>query len=98
MKYFNPATEALIWGALETGIGTITKDNYPEVWMRLAMCDGINGKRLVYFDDQDKEWKRRSVTMDEVKAHIGLRTNVFPKETPTKWYKKMLNRVVRKSL
>jgi len=91
-KYWalNPITNMLIWATLEIGIGDITEKNYHEFWMRMAMCDGIHGFRVI--EIQDGETTRRSITLEEVRQHIGLRTNVFPKESTTKFYNKLLKR------
>lgn len=91
----NPITNMLVWATIEIGIGEITEKNYHEFWMRMAMCDGINGLRVIDVETDDDgvvTKSRRSITLEEVKQHIGLKTNVFPKESTTKFYNKMLKR------
>lgn len=86
--YQNPITEAILWATIEVGIGQITEANYIEFWMRMAMVDGMRGGRIIVTDDKG-DMTKISITLEEVKQHIGLRTNVS-KETTTKWYNKLL--------
>ena len=92
----NPITDTLIWGLLEIGVGKITEANWPEVWMRLAMADGADGEGRLYEFDSDNKRVTRSLTMEEVHAHVGLCTNISY-ETPAVFYKKMKEKVKRQA-
>jgi len=67
-------TEALIWGTMMAGIGTLTREDLPEFMARL---------------DVSKYWTTPP-TMEQVLPYVGLRTNVFPKETRAKWLKRVI--------
>lgn len=62
--------ECLIWASMLTGCNKITKDNWPEVYLRTAMVETVIGAYrrtsegdMVYF------------TPDDIKRCIGLKTN-----------------------
>lgn len=93
-SYMNPITNALIWGTLGIGMGRITEANYHEFWLRLLIDDSVNGFRITEVDD-DGTRKSRSLTLEEVRDHIGLRTNVT-KETKTWMYNKLLREATRR--
>lgn len=80
----NPITEALIWKTLSVGIGEITEANAAEFIARLAIIEAIDG--FVIFE----EGKGRPISEEEVVAHIGLRTNVFPALTRAQWLKQQI--------
>lgn len=94
VSYMNPITNALIWGSMGIGMGQITEDNYHEFWMRMLIDDALNGFRITDVDDTGKR-KPRAVTLEEVREHIGLRTNVT-KETKTWMYNKLLREATRR--
>ena len=75
-RHMNPVTHNLIFSTIRVGMGEITKDNVHEFFVRLSMMEG--------FDRLDK------TTWEEVTQHIGLKTNVFPKESTSKWFKKFV--------
>jgi hypothetical protein len=72
-----PITDCLIWGTMVVEIGKITEKTYEEFHRRLVeahevgICPSIN-----YYDEQTKKWRVRIPTLEEVKLHIGLSTNV----------------------
>jgi hypothetical protein len=76
--FMTPRTQQIIFGCISTGIGEITEKNYIEWFMRYSMWCGLHS-----FDN--------SPTLDDVRAHIGLRTNVFPQESRTKWVKRHMD-------
>lgn len=65
----NPVTHALIFGCMSIGIGEITEQNYEEWFIRYRSLS------FLYPDHPDP------ITLEDVKAHIGLTTNVFPKRS-----------------
>ncbi len=88
--YMSPITSALIWGSLLHGFKKITKDNYHEVWMRLAMEDAVQRQGRIFTRSEDRP-RYRSINLEEVYAHIGLTTNVSP-VTKTEFYNRLLKR------
>lgn len=73
-KIMNPTTTNIIFGCLSTYIGDITEANYIEWMTRYHIWNMTHGHKD-YF------------TLEDVKAHIGLHTNVWPKKPMTKWFK-----------
>ena len=65
-----PISNALVWGTLSIAMGAITKKNWKEFYTRCHMIETIHGAWL-----RDKNGPRY-ITPDDVKSHIGLRTNV----------------------
>ena len=65
-----PISNALVWGTLSIAMGTITEKNWKEFYTRCHMIETIHGAWL-----RDKKGPRY-ITPDDVKSHIGLRTNV----------------------
>ena len=76
--HLSPVTNDLIWLTLGIGIGEITEKTAHEFYTRMLCHWGI--------DNYSK--KERRVAWDYIVAHIGLSTNVFPKESSAKWMKK----------
>ena len=85
-RYLNPITKELIWATIAIEMGQITEKNYCEFWMRLSMNDLVYGPRIGYRKGS------RSITLEEVRKHIGLRTNVGTKPV-TQMYKRLLKAV-----
>lgn len=79
----NGVTEALIWATIPVGISRITDDNAPEFFDRCEMLADVYGAPLV------ADGKDRRLTFEEVKAHVGLKTNASPK-TPAQFGKDIL--------
>lgn len=79
----NPVTESLIWTTITVGMGFIEEKNLDEFAYRLFFYEQAFGASLY------REGKDRFITYEEIKAHIGLRTNVYPTETRAKWEKRM---------
>lgn len=91
-RRLNFVTEALIWATLAVDIGTITADNISEWQWRLAFLDqcGNRGKFLVTpVKKGSKKLEERGFTDDELRQHIGLRTNVTT-TTRKAWLAKQL--------
>lgn len=66
----NPVTNALIHATMAIGMPTITAENVTEVWARISVWQDILGAMLVGPGGIDQ-----FVTPDDVRAHIGLKTN-----------------------
>jgi hypothetical protein len=41
------------------------------------------------WDKKEKAWVERDLTVADVKAHIGLKTNVWPMEKRAAWLKRI---------
>lgn len=82
-SYLHPTTNALIWHSLNTGIGTITEENVAEVWARVRFIEKLYGASLM---DQDGPV---FLTRDDVRKHVGLKTNAsFKVETRASFLKR----------
>ncbi|MFC0622844.1 hypothetical protein [Kribbella deserti] len=76
----NPVTEALIFATMFTGIGpVITAELAPEFYARIQIFELIKGA-IVHNQDGPMP-----ITLDDVTAHIGLKTNVFEVEDRAAW-------------
>lgn len=96
-KLLRPATQALIFATMATGLGDITAKNYREFFARLHFVEKLNG---AYRRQQTAPGVHAPVffTLADVRAHIGLNTNVFPAETRTKWQARMVENFTREAL
>lgn len=86
----NPVTTAIIWATMAVGLGEITEKNFEEFYRRLHLWEHSVQSFLSW--GQDKDYANRYITYDEVKAHIGLRTNVS-KESDSVFFKKLMGAV-----
>ncbi len=87
-KVINPITDALVWATLSIGIGEITAANVDEWHSRLWAMDAVYGPSLYNVDD-DGTRTPRPITVAEIRAHVGLKTNVFPKVTAPAFARKL---------
>lgn len=71
MVRLNPLTEMLIFGTMIVDMGEITEKNWREFFVRF---NAANQVMRVWVDIQSK--KPTSVSADDIKRHIGLKTNV----------------------
>jgi hypothetical protein len=97
-------TEALIMYTMVIGMGVITDHTSEEFFARIHFFEKLNGTNLknVREDaDGSQHLDDIEITLDDVRAHIGLRTNVslepwnkFAKRTVDNWasrYMKVVN-------
>jgi hypothetical protein len=82
----NPVTTTIIFGTMITGIGELTEQNAPEFYARLHLAEQLRGP-LAY----NGHGEPITITPQYVKGHIGLKTNVFPKETRAAWLKRYVS-------
>lgn len=87
----NVVTYSLIWATLLTGIGEITETTAAEFYARIHAWEAMHGAFIHGKDEDTQEWVTMPITAEQVRDHIGLRTNVFPMETRAKWVKRMLS-------
>lgn len=69
-------TEWLIWKTMTIGMGAITKENWMEFAARAALANFVWPSGMT-----------RGEVEELVKEHIGLKTNVGPKRTRSKFMK-----------
>lgn len=72
-----PLTNSMIWATLYVNMREITEENAEEFFVRLQLCF-----RLTKSGNSD-------ITLEDVKNHIGLKTNV-PEKTWNEFVKKEL--------
>jgi hypothetical protein len=69
-----PTTYCLVFASTLVGIGEITEANVDEFFRRISVLEGIHGAyRIRREGDQNLP---HPYTLDEVRAHIGLKINV----------------------
>lgn len=86
----NPVTNAIIWGTILTGLGSITEDNWRQFYARLHVAERLFGQMLY----DGKLEAHRYITADEVRAHVGLTTNVS-RETDAAFARRMTTNALR---
>jgi hypothetical protein len=82
----NPITHSLIFSTMAVGIGEITSENVCEFYTRLKLWDLSRG----FAED--------TPSFEDVKKHIGLKTNVFPKTTDIKFFRSLQIVIAEKDL
>jgi hypothetical protein len=83
----NPVSKAIVFATMSVGIGEITEANYAEFYKRLRFYEALFGHVLSFGEGP---LKGARITVQDIKDHIGLRTNVFPKESDAKWHKRIM--------
>ena len=89
-----PGMEAMHWkyevlimpGTMLVGIGSLTDKTIPEFFARISCYERLHGALC-----RNGDGSPAYVQFEHVLAMKGLRTNVFPMETRTKW----INRIVK---
>lgn len=67
------------FACMAVGIGEITEKTIPEFWGRYFI-----------FNQLEYGGAPMPFTIEDLKRRIGLRTNVFPKESRAKWIKRIV--------
>lgn len=81
-KKLSPVTNALIWKCMTLGMRSITADNVNEFYWRLRWHQRLDGPDFRWTDDTSAY-----LTLQDVKDHIGLSTNVT-QQTRKQWLKR----------
>lgn len=76
-RHMNPITEVLIFTCIPVGIGEITDETVEEFVARAAIYQAVKGS-LLQERDKDGSWRGRVLSEADIRAHKGLKTNVFP--------------------
>lgn len=69
----NVVTETLVFSTMSVDIGSIEEKNIGEWCWRLAYLRAMGLGREIPLNDEGK----RDITLDELRRHIGMRTNVI---------------------
>lgn len=72
-----PTTHNLIWLTMAVGIGDLSEKNAPEFYARVKVLEKVDGKEEFF-------------TPEMIRKRIGMKTNVFPVETRSKWSQRVL--------
>lgn len=86
----NVVTYALIWATMLAGIGEITEKTAGEFYARVHTYEVLQGALVKGQDEETLDWVDMPITLEQVRDHIGLRTNVFPTEARAKWLKRIV--------
>ena len=82
------AAHCLVIATMAIDMGTITEKNWTEFYRRLNALEHLVGAQRRGKNDGG-EWEDIFFTPAEVKAHIGVRTNVA-KTTDAQWRKRLM--------
>ena len=94
---WHPVTHYLMFSTMTIGMGEITKQNAPEFFRRIAVIQKLYGPALTYRDPLDGKSVEIFITFEDIKNHIGLKTNVGT-ISRTDFNKKALDILVRDAL
>jgi hypothetical protein len=86
----NGVTQTIIWATMAVGIGSITDKTAEEFYARVHVVERLNGPFLLNPEDGSEHY----LTPEDIRAHIGLKTNVFPMEPRAKWRTSVMNRAL----
>lgn len=82
----NPVTYTIIMSTMSTGIGKLTQAKASDFYARLSVLNKLRGPFV-----RDADGKPRPITPEDILAHVGLTTNVFPEETQARWTRRILD-------
>ena len=71
---------------MTVGMNHITEKNWREFFIRVSLEEKVHGATAVTIDE-DGNMQPRPITVQDVQAHIGLRTNAKP-DTKHQWMKR----------
>jgi hypothetical protein len=77
------STNVLIWATMSIGMSSITEKNYVEFWVRFSSAHAVFNL-----------YHGKAITLDDIKAHIGLTTNANT-YTSTAFMKNMVKNIER---
>lgn len=75
-QYMTALTQMMIYVTMAVDIGEITVKNAEEFYGRVVLLEKLRGARLKKWDASTKTHVDRYITPADVRAHIGLTTNV----------------------
>lgn len=68
---YHPVTDKLIWHCLSVSLRSITEANAEEFYWRVRLLQRLDGPELQWNDDVSA-----FITLQDIRDHIGLSTNV----------------------
>lgn len=71
----NPVTEAIVFHTVAISMGRITEANADEFYARVHFVEQHQGSSVKKPAEVGGGWEDRYITLEDVKAHIGLTTN-----------------------
>ena len=89
-RRMNPVTEALIFGTMSVGLGSITDKNVDEFAARFRVIEKIHGAMLYKPNPEGEGHIDWYLSDEDFIAHIGLACNVS-NETRSKWAQRIFN-------
>ena len=89
-RRMNPVTEALIFGTIVVGLGSITDKNVDEFAARFRIIERVHGAQLYKPGPDGKGRVDWYLSDEDFIAHIGLVCNVT-NETRPKWAARIFN-------
>ena len=87
-----PLTEGFIWLMLAIGIDKITKKNAHDVYLRIHLAEAVNDCSFLFSKDEEGNNIQRPISFDDVKRHVGLKTNAS-KKSVSEFYSGLLNKI-----
>jgi hypothetical protein len=92
----DPITHGLVFVTMALGWGEITEKNARDFFARLYAYERMFGSMVrTVPEDGEGLTVPRYFTPEDVREHIGLRTNVFPKMPDGKWASHMVGNLLR---
>jgi hypothetical protein len=92
-KCMNPITDTLISYTMSFDLGSIKESNIEEWQFRIWVTEQLQGSPIIVsrWNDETGCWFNSSITVSDLRSHIGLSTNVANK-TRNQWIKKVFKR------
>jgi hypothetical protein len=84
---WHPVTRAIVWLSMAVDLGSITEKNLDEFSERAFLWQKLHGASLM--EDDNGKAKPLYITKEDLRLHIGLRTNVADR-TRAEFNKKLL--------
>jgi len=81
------STNQLIFLTMVVGMGRITEGNHKEFFKRVALFERLHGSVQIVMGD--KGFVDAPYTLEDIRQHIGLTTNVS-EEKPAAWRKRII--------
>lgn len=78
-EQLNPVTEVLIWACMAVDLTGITEQNCIEFYTRLSVYEDTFGAFLHSVEGEGDKPVKQPITLQDVRDHIGLSTNVSNK-------------------
>lgn len=98
-RILSPITNALIWSAMGTTVFELkTPEDCDEMYARIRFQDVVYGGTFLTQAGEGGKREPRPITRAEVHAHIGLKTNCFPRKSRQEWVKGVFDQFASEEL